>query len=479
MRSVLSNVAFILVLALAACKGTSNDTPAPGTPDSVPTRTPAVTFSPSPVSQATATPTPLPVIELSAEALEGVKVTFWHPWTGSTGEAVQSLITAFNAQNEYGILVESAYQGNYNDLYEEIDNALLTGDPPSLAVAYNYQIQDWDTPPGIVVDLEPYVNDPLWGFNPIQQADFNPTFWEQDVMAGKRIGFPAQRSAQLIYYNLTWARELGFNTPPSTTEEFKLQACSAAQANKTDADPQNDGTGGWVVSTTPSAVLSWIYAFGSEVIDPQGQGYRFNTPQAEAALTYLKELYDAGCAWQSVDEYPNEQFAARRALFVTGSLVDLSFQTTALERAGNPDQWTVLAFPSPEVQPVIVTYGPSFVSFEGPAEEQLAAWLVVKWLTAPENQAPLISASSTYPIRSSTMEYLEEYAAGHPQWSTALELLPFARSEPAYASWDVVRWVVGDVGTQVFRYYFTADRIPATLELMDETAAELHARYGE
>jgi hypothetical protein len=37
-----------------------------------------------------------------------------------------------------------------------------------------------------------------------------------------------------------------------------------------------------------------------------------------------------------------------------------------------------------------------------------------------------------------------------------------------------VRWILNDVGTQIFRYYFTPDRIPATLELMDETAAELH-----
>ena len=479
MRSLLLNVAFILVLALVACEGTPPVTPAPGTQGSVPTRTPAVTNFPPPVSQATATPTPVPVIEIDTETLGGVKVTLWHAWSGPAGEAIQSLVEAFNAENEYGIVVESAYQDNYNDLYDKIDNAILTGDLPSLAVAYNYQIQDWDANPGLVADLEPYVNDPQWGLTPAEQADFNPTFWGQEVIDGKRTSFPAQRSAQLIYYNLTWASELGFDAPPGSPDEFKEQACSAAQANKTDADPQNDGTGGWVVSTTPSAVLSWIYAFGGEVIDPLGAGYRFNTPQTEAALTYLKELYDAGCAWQSADDYPDEEFAARRALFVTGSLADLSFQTTAFERAGNADQWTVLAFPSPEKQPVIDVYGPSFVLFEATVEEKLAAWLVVKWLTSPENQARFIAASGTYPIRSSTLDHLGEYAAEHPQWSAALELLPFAQSEPGYASWSVVRWVVSEVGTQVFRYYFTADRIPATLELMDETAAELHARSGE
>jgi hypothetical protein len=39
-----------------------------------------------------------------------------------------------------------------------------------------------------------------------------------------------------------------------------------------------------------------------------------------------------------------------------------------------------------------------------------------------------------------------------------------------------VRWVVSDVGTQMFRSYFSADRIPSTVELLAETAAELHER---
>ena len=51
---------------------------------------------------------------------------------------------------------------------------------------------------------------------------------------------------------------------------------------------------------------------------------------------------------------------------------------------------------------------------------------------------------------------------------------PLRNQNPGLKSWKVVRWILGDVGTQIFRYYFTPQRIPATLELMDETAAELH-----
>ncbi len=74
------------------------------------------------------------------------------------------------------------------------------------------------------------------------------------------------------------------------------------------------------------------------------------------------------------------------------------------------------------------------------------------------------------------MDFLADYASENPQWAAAQELIAHARPEPGIQSWKEVRWVLGDVGTQIFRYYFTPDRIPSTLELMDETAAELHER---
>jgi ABC-type glycerol-3-phosphate transport system substrate-binding protein len=113
--------------------------------------------------------------------------------------------------------------------------------------------------------------------------------------------------------------------------------------------------------------------------------------------------------------------------------------------------------------------------FAGTPEENLAAWLVIKWLLSPEQAAKLIQARGTFPIRTSTMDFLEDYESEHPRWAAAQELLVHAQAEPGLESWGAVRWILGDVGTQIFRYYFTAERIPATLELMDETAEELHS----
>jgi multiple sugar transport system substrate-binding protein len=477
-------------MALSALLAACGESPSPlpttnfPTPETtVPRPTVAVgsTHTPSPVW----TPAPTqPSLGIDPQELQGVTVTFWHPWSGAGGDAIHASVQAFNESNGYGIQAVEVYQGNFNSLYEKVEQGFSTGSSPVLVVGYLDQLLAWEEG---LVDLGPYLADRDWGLSGEEQGDFFEVFWRHEVVDGKRLAFPAQRSAQLLYYNLSWARELGFAAPPGTPEQFKSQACAAAQANLADDDPGNNRTGGWIVNTTPQSTLSWLYAFGSEVALPDGSGYRFDSPQSAAALAFLKDLLDSGCAWKtrqsdageglSEGEFVETEFAARQALLVTGSLGDLPYMTAAMEQAGNEDQWTVIAFPSPEDRPAIYVYGPSYAIFETSEAEQLAAWLVVRWLSSPGEQARFIRASGTFPTRESVIEELGDFAAERPQWSAALDLLPFSRPDPPYASWRVVRWVVGDVGTQVFRSYFSPDRIPATLELMDETAAELHSRY--
>jgi hypothetical protein len=49
-------------------------------------------------------------------------------------------------------------------------------------------------------------------------ADFYPTFLEQSVhpsFNNQRLGFPPNRSMEVLYYNQTWLEELGFDGPPA------------------------------------------------------------------------------------------------------------------------------------------------------------------------------------------------------------------------------------------------------------------------
>ena len=425
---------------------------------------------------ATSTPAPTSALAIDPAQLKGVTISFWHPWTGAAGKVIADLVDEFNRSNTWGISVVPTAQGSYDQLDEAVATRLKTGELPDITVAYLYQALAWNASGAALVDLSAYVDDPVWGLDGPAQADFYPVFWEHDLQDGKRLGLPAQGSAQVLYYNATWARELGFNSPPSTSEEFKRQACAASQAALRDQDSKNDHKGGWIISTNYTAVLGWIYAFGSTIEAPDGGGYRFDTPEVGQAFDYLRDLLDGGCAWLSESQYPEAEFASRLGLFATGSAAGVPFQESAFVDAGSQDEWSVLPFPSPTGDAVMPVYGPSFQVMSATTEKQLASWLLIKWLTEPAQQAALTQVSSYFPVRASSLELMGVLPAAHPQWKTALELLPLARHEPALASWRIVRWAVSDAATQLYRYYFEIDKVPTLIKLLEQTANDLNTK---
>lgn len=468
-----------LALVVTACQNTVTGTPQVSKPTPSITQATEVTKTSAPRTPATPTSqsTAEPTIGLIPGDLQDVEVDLWHIWPGALGGVFDQLVADFNATNEFGVRVNAAYQGNYNELNEKVTAGHSDGELPHIAVGYNYTLIAWNQQAETLVNLNTYINDPTWGLSEQEQNDFYTVFWEQDEVNGFRVGVPAQRFGLLMFYNPAWAQELGFENPPQSPRQFRQQACAAAQAMRTNDDLADDGTGGWVVNASPSGVLSWMYAFGSEVVNPQGRGYQMDTSQTEAALAFLNDLHDSGCAWEINAEFAGEEFAGRQALFITASIADIPEQSEAFADGGNGDAWTVMPFPSPAGEPVVDVYGPAFTIFRASEPEQLAAWTFLRWFLSPPVQARWVAAGHTFPVRAATMDHLDEFTADHPQWTQALEFLPYAKSEPDLASWSVVRWAVSDVGTQMFRPYFTSERIPVTVELLDETAAELHERF--
>ena len=135
----------------------------------------------------------------------------------------------------------------------------------------------------------------------------------------------------------------------------------------------------------------------------------------------------------------------------------------------------MFAFPSEEGQPAINAYGPSLFVLESTPEEQLASWIFLKWLLEPENQARLVQATGGFPLRESVLDYIDQNQPPLPHWYEAVELLPDAQPEPNFQSWGSVRWAVSDIATQLYRWYFTLDQLPAAVRLLDKTAADLHS----
>lgn len=444
---------------LAACG------PIPATDTVAPTSSTeaATTGTQEPVS------TSAPAIPIQADALKGIKVHIWHAYMGSAADAFTNQLAAFNSTNEWGIVVyQTAYAG-YSELLEAVNASLAGGGSPDLVVLLPEQAL---TLQRALVDLNRYIHEPQWGLSKTDLADIPSVFWMQDEVDGFRLGMPAQRTARLMVYNQAWASEMGFNTLPLTTDEFHQQVCAANNSKRLDADPGNDGYGGWIIDADPYTVLSWFYAFGGGVVN--GDAYHFSSDENLAALTYVKGLYDSNCAYLSTEPNPYLSFANRSGLFATVNLEELDLLIEILSLAGNRDDWTVLPFPGDVA--ALVTFGSSYSLLKSNDAEQLAAWLFVRWLLAPENQAQWARTTGLFPLRISSLNLLADYRLAHPQWGAAVDLLPFAQGVPPRASWFQVRYVLGDGVSYLFRMNIPVENLDGILDEMDRLAQELEEK---
>lgn len=457
---------FFGLMLITACNG--GTTPSPeATSSPKPTRTSRPTRTPTPTAEIIIEPTATLLTEGVTDLnLQGISVRFWHPWTQGKEFAILSLVNNFNANNPYGIVVTAFSQGG--DTYKNVLAAQGSSNSPHVVVGYNNQIQSWDNLMGVIVNLDDYVNDPNWGLDPATQADFYPIIWQQDTNSTKRLGLPVYRSTIVIFYNQSWAQELGFPDSPRTPDELREQACAAATANR-------DSTGGWIASSDISTNLSWLMAFDGTLLHPNGNQYQAMTAENEAAFNFLRNLFDMGCAWTPGAYYPNQEFATRKGLFYPSSIAGIPFQANAFEEAGNRDQWTVLPFPSESGQPVINLYGPAYAIIESTPEEQLASWLFIQWMLEPQNQARFIEASGYLPVSEATLDYLDDFIAGNPLWTQVVDMIPSGKTEPALGSWGVARWAFGDAIEEMFGPDYASEQTPVLLQKLEETLNEIHA----
>jgi multiple sugar transport system substrate-binding protein len=468
---ILFLVVFAFSPVLAGCKAEETEAP-----EVVATDAPEPTDVPKPTEappEPTEPPIPAGPMGVTAEDLEGVEIEFWHVWSRSVGEAIDAMAAEFTETNEYGITVTSINQGGYSEQFNNMNAAINTGDLPDLVVGYNNQYLSWDAAGDVIVDLTPYIENEAFGFTAEEVADFYPAFWASDNIGNEQLGIPAQRSGQYYFYNYTWAQELGFDSPPTTPAEFKEQACASVEANNTDDDPANDGTGGVFFKAEASTIVGWIWAFGGEVEIP-GEGYDFDNEATLEMFTFWLDLLQEGCAWTPEASYPNPEFAARLGLFFGSSIAGVPYQTSDMADAGNEDNWGPIAFPTITGEPVVDLYGPSIAMVVSTPEEQLATWLFMKWFTEPETQAKWIEASAYYPTRASVLDLLGDFMESNPKWTDSLAYLDYGKVEPRFESWSSVRYAVGDAFALLAQEGFTADQIPALLADLQDEVDELH-----
>ena len=467
----------ILTVLLAGCQGeTTQLVPSTGLPGvNITATVPPDVSTSTPMPAPAATGTPVSKISVKAEELRGIQVQFWHPWSGAMAKEVDAVVNEFNQSNIWGITVSTASQGSILGLDDHVNNSLQGGSLPQVIALPAEYIASYQDAAAAEIELDAYIQDAQWGLSNLEEADFFPSFWNENAGSGPRLSLPVLRSMSVLFYNQTWAKALGFNRFPATPTDFRSQVCKAGKVNAQTGDPDIIGTGGWIVNTASPTVYSWLAAYGA-VPDqsPAAAPQVYDNLNTVKAFAYLRKLSDDNCAWVSRNPQPFNYFVAHQALVFSGTLEDLPAQKTALTYAKSSDEWTIIPFPADGGQNPLITFGPSLAIFKSTPAKQLASWLFMRWMVLPRIQAELAAYGSLLPVRKSALDLMSNYAKNNPQWSQAAGwLIGKTQPLPGQSWWKVTQRVLEDASGQVFQPYITADKIPDVLKELDATVQEL------
>ena len=451
---ILTLIVLVVPLILTACGATEEPTaePTAEVPVGEPTEAPPVEEPTEPPAVAE------PTEEVAKGAYtdvdpSGQTVLWWHQHTRDRQEGLDQMVQEFNDTNEWGITVIAEYAGGYQDIYDQMITAIAADDPslmPNLTVGYANQVAKYQLSEALV-DMDELVDDPKWGLTAEEKADFFQGIFEADVSpvfgdGHFRMGFPPNRSMEVMYYNQEWLWELGYEEPPKTWAEFREMACAAT-------DPEA-GTVGYEISTDASRFASMVFSRHGSYFLEDGSSFDFENDTVKETMQFIKDLYDEGCITLIAESYGDQtDFGNYKCLFTIGSSSGLPYYESAVE-AGEKGEFVWGVAPLPYMdggdEPVMNLYGASVSIPVTTPEQELAAWLFVKFFTSPENNARWAQISGYYPVRDGAAALMEDYFEANPVYKDGFDLLQYSTYEAQWcACYEEVRRAMADAYSSI------------------------------
>jgi multiple sugar transport system substrate-binding protein/sn-glycerol 3-phosphate transport system substrate-binding protein len=370
-----------------------------------------------------------------------IEVTYWHSRPQQDQDLLQGMLDEFNKSNQFGITAHAENAGaSYSDVYNKVNTAIQAGQPPELSVAYQNQAAFYRAQ-GAVIDLNPFIKSVKYGLSQDDLKDYVQAFLASDAnpqFSGERLGFPAQRSMDVLYYNADWLKQLGSDGAPKDWKTWEEQACKAS-------DGQSKY--GWAVQHDASTFAAIVFGHGGQILADDGKSYVFNSPAGVESLAMMQRVFKNKCAVEvPISERNGEQnrFGAGSALFTLGSSSGLPFYQQAIS-SGGKFQWSI-DMPPTAGQPVINLYGASISIYKTTPEKELASWLVLKFLGDKAQTTKWASATGYLPVRQSAKQDVIAAYKNDPKWGPVadsyaklFDFMPYAKVESPVAGYDGVR----------------------------------------
>ena len=466
----------LMVILLASCN-TPEPIPTP-TPTPIQTATPVPpTKTPTPTPTATATPLP-EYLDIDPEELKGTNLTLRFSLYGDAKTALEELAARFNEENTDGITVRAIADYSMDELGTDIGKGSRA--QTDLIIADSAWLRGKSANGTMMMDLSDFLNSPEYTIGDDNSAPLMPVMLETENRNGKINALPLWVEPAFLFYNKTWGIELGFADTPTDLAAFAEQACAAGKANYTDKDMGKHGTGGWIVSSDPEDVMSWLLSFtknnetpGELLRDEEGAVF-------QETAAWLRNLFDNGCAWNSRLTEPYNYFAERYALFYSGTYSDAKRQLSAYDQLEEQsfDNWDLIVYPTRSSDGDPRIYG-DVVSIAIPdgisAKNANAAWRFIRWLFSEENAAELALAADAWPVQDSEAVTKLYRGSGKDKLYQTLSYRQYLVNPDADANWLTDQRILSDGFAYIFNPSANPEQIPEIWNQIGDLFAEINS----
>ena len=448
------------------------------------TPTPDHTATPIPTKTPTATPvpteTPIPAwLDVAPDDLEGTTLTLRYSLDGKARDKLKELAEQFSAENGQGITVRAVPAYSADELSSEIygEDRAKSG----LVIADSAWLQAMNRNGDLLARLDDFMQDPEIGLEDEAVTPLMPGALAMENRDDSYYALPLWTEPGFLFYNKTWAIELGFPESPEDLASFAEQACAAGKASYNEEDNARHGTGGWIVSSDPVSVMSWLLTFSRE---PLSQGDLFKDGSGELfseAAAWLRNLFDNGCAWNSRVKEPYDYFANRYALFYSGTYSDAERQFNAFERSESHgfDNWDLLVYPHRTAgernDPRICADTMSIGILFGDPREMNAAWQFIRWLYRDEHAAELALSAGGWPVQDNDRITKLYRNSGEDKLYQSLSLRQYLVDSDTDENRLTDRKILSDGFAYIFNPSAKPDDIPGIWEQIGASIAEINS----
>ena len=349
-----------------------------------------------------------------------VTITFYHTMGSNLNSVLELYIAEFNKLYP-NIHIEASPVGGYDDVRDQVSKEITVGNQPNIAYCYPDHVALYNLAKAVVTldsliesDIKVTRADgstEILGLTDEQKADFIEGYYNEGKQFGDGLMYtmPFSKSTEVLYYNKTFFEANGLQVP-KTWDELETLCEQIKAIDPTSIPLGYDSEANWFITMCEQ--------YGSDYTSASGDHFLFDNDTNRGFVKEFRDWYQKGylTTQKLYGNYTSGLFVSTtgtRSYMSIGSSAGATHQRPAADSEGNyPFEVGITTIPqvNPE-QPKVISQGPSGCIFKKDnAQEVVASWLFIKFLTTNVDfQAEFSMASGYVPVLKSVAQN-EAYA---------------------------------------------------------------------